>query len=103
METSPAQIQKEKNSNLSLGLIVLNILLTLILTSTIPKEDDPDGIMFFVSLILSSTVLLGAYAFTYHGKSYRWAKIVFGILLVISMAVLGLLWYFWQLGKGFRN
>ncbi|WP_316735701.1 hypothetical protein [Pedobacter aquatilis] len=103
MENLPAQSQKEKNSNLSIGLIMLNIILALILSSTVHEDDDPDGIMFIISLVVSATVLLGGYAFSYHGKGYRWAKIVFGILLVISIVVLGLLWYAWQLGKGFKN
>ena len=103
MENLPSQIQKEKNSNLSIALILLNIFLALILSTTIGKDRDPDGVMFIIVLSISSTVLLGGYAFTYHGKGYRWAKIVFGILLVISIAVLGLLWYVWQLGKGFKN
>lgn len=103
MESSPAQQQKAKNSILSVVLIAVNVLLALVLATTIHEDDDPDNIMVLVSLAFSSTILLGGYAFTYHGKEHRWAKIVFGIVLVISLAFIGLLWYAFQLGKGFNH
>ncbi|MFC3561425.1 hypothetical protein [Pedobacter jamesrossensis] len=98
-----AEVNKQKNSNLSVGLIALNIFLALILSTTVSKNDDPDGISIFFILAISGTILLGGYAFTYHGKGYRWAKWLFGILLVISLLLFALLWYAWQLGHAFKN
>lgn len=93
---------KEKNSNLSILLIIVNIILVLIFFSLIPgSEDEEIAGMFFAGVAF--VVLVGLYAFSYHGKGYRLAKWIFGISLIILLIFMGLLWYAAQLGKAFQH
>lgn len=93
---------KEKNSNLSILLIIVNIILVLIFFSMVPgTEDEEIAGMFFGGIAF--VVLVGLYAFSYNGKDYRVAKWVFGISLIILLIFLGLLWYATQLGKAFQH
>ncbi|MNK22841.1 hypothetical protein D3C87_411220 [compost metagenome] len=93
---------QEKNSNLSILLIIVNVILVLIFFNVTPSsEDEQITAMFFGGLAF--VVLLGFYAFSYHGKDYRVAKWIFGISLAILLVFSGLLWYAFELGKAFQH
>lgn len=95
-------INQKKNSQLSLVLILTNVILALLLSTTGEQYSDPltQGFIYF---ILAATILLGGFVFTYHGKVYLWAKIVFAISFVICLVLFGLLWYATALGHAFQN
>lgn len=97
-----AEKNKRKNSSLSLGLIALNIILAVIFSIT-GTETDESNTVALLYLIFSATILLGLYSLTYHGKGYRWAKWLFGVLLIISLGFIGLLWYAAGLAAAFKN
>lgn len=90
---------KEKNSNLSVLLIIVNLILVLIFFNLTPSSED-EGIMGMYLAGLAFVVLQGIYAF---GYGYRAAKWFFGISLVILLIFTGLLWYVAQLGKAFQH
>lgn len=95
-------INEKKNSQLSLLLILANVILALVLSTTGEQYGD-SLIQGFIYFILAATILLGGFAFTYHGKNYGWAKIVFAISFVICLLLLGFLWYATALGQAFQN
>lgn len=90
---------KEKNSSLSILLIIVNIILVLIFFNLIPSSED-EGIMRMYFAGIAFVVLQGLYAFSYR---YRAAKWFFGISLLILLVFTGLLWYAFQLGKAFQH
>ena len=100
MEQSEIELQKEKNSNLGIVLIFANF--SLLVAFAFSGSEDGSELGFAV-LGLGSLFLLGGYAFSYHGKGYKLGKWLFGIGLLIGIIVFGLLWYAWQLGKGFSH
>ncbi|MBC8987005.1 hypothetical protein H9X96_14615 [Pedobacter sp. N36a] len=97
------EVEKQKNSNLSIALIALNFILMLVLSTTFQPSGEFDGALVLLILPFSATILLGGYIYTYRGKGYRWAKILFIVLLVISIIFMGIFWYAWQLGHAFKN
>ncbi|RZL37690.1 MAG: hypothetical protein EOO96_04535 [Pedobacter sp.] len=99
MESSEITIQKQKNSNLSVALITVNIFLLFIFAFCVDEDNE---IPVFV-LGIGLNVLLAGYAFTYHGKGYRIGKWIFGIVLLVSLVMFGLLWYATQLGRAFSH
>ncbi len=97
------EIAQLKNSTLSIVLIVVNILLSLILSTTFTKNNELDQQMILFQIAASTTILLGAYALTYRGKAHRWAIWLFVIALIISVAYIALLWYATGLAAAFKN
>lgn len=93
---------KQKNSSLSVMMIGVNLFLLLIFLNITPSsENEQIEAILFMSFAL--VVLVGLYAFSYHGKAYRAGKWIFGIALVIFLIFMGLLWYAAQLGKAFQH
>lgn len=90
---------KEKNSNLSVLLIIVNLVLVWIFFSLIPKSED-ESIMGMYFTGVAFVVLQGIYAFGYRYLAAKW---FFGISLVILLIFTGLLWYVAQLGKAFQH
>lgn len=90
---------KEKNSNLSVLLIIVNLILVLIFFNLTPNSED-EGMMAMYFTGVAFVVLQRLYAF---GYGYRAAKWFFGISLVILLIFSGLLWYGYQLGKAFQH
>lgn len=93
---------KQKNSNLSILFIIVNSILVLIFFNVTPNSED-EQIMSLAFTGLAFVILIGFYAFSYHGKPYRAAKWIFGISLIILLVFSGLLWYVFQLGKAFQH
>lgn len=99
---SPPEITKRKNSNLSILLIVLNMVIVYAYTHISYNSEDAEArnlLLYAISL----AVLLGSYAFSYHGKAYRWGKWLFGLMIIITLVMMGLLWYATQLGHAFQH
>jgi len=94
------QLNKTKNSNLSIVLILANFSLLMGFTFSEGEEGKELGLGVLGIGIL---FLLGGYAFSYHGKGYRIGKWLFGVALIIAIIFFGLLWYSWQLSKGFNH
>ncbi len=105
MDNTPETL-KQRNSRISVTLIVVNFLLLFIFAHVGRGGSDnsegqavENGIICFTGII----VLLGGYAFSYHGKAYRLGKWLFGIALLIGLVLLGLLWYVAQLAHAFQH
>jgi hypothetical protein len=93
---------KQKNSSLSVIMIGVNLLLLIIFLNITPNsENEQFEAIAFTSFAF--VVLVGLYAFSYHGKAYRAGKWIFGIALFIFLIFVGLLWYAAQLGKAFQH
>lgn len=99
---NPREIIKQKNSKLSILLIAVNMVLLLVFTNITYHSEDAE-IRNWLLCVIALTVLLGGYAFSYHGKAYRPAKWLFGLMLIIALAMTGLLWYATQLGHAFQH
>lgn len=102
MEENPAEIEKRKNSNLTVVLIFINIVLSIIF-AVFGRNDGGDISEAIVFPALAVIILLGGYALTYHGKAYRAGKWLFAIALIIGLIFFGLLWYATQLGHAFSH
>lgn len=99
---NPKETVKRKNSNLSILLIAINMVLLLVFTNINYHSEDAE-IRNWLLCVIALTALLGGYAFSYHGKGYRLAKWLFGLMLLIALAMTGLLWYATQLGHAFQH
>lgn len=102
MEHKELQLNKQKNSNLSILLIVVNLVLLLVFANIGDNTND-QGIINYCYLSFGTTVLLGLYAFSYHGKGYLIAKWLFAVSLIISLLLIGLLWYSAGLARAFQH
>lgn len=102
MDNRKSELQQQKNSELSLALIVVNVVLATVLYSSIASSDDAK-ILIIPVMIWVATVLIGIYMFTYSGKAQKLSKWVFGVLLVISLVLIGLTMYIIALGGAFKN
>lgn len=102
MENSSSEIQKQKNSALSIGLIIVNVILVLLFFNSTAKLEGGDEINFAI-VVFSATVLVGGYALTYRGKAYRAAKWIFLVLLLISLFFISIIIYVSELGRAFQH
>lgn len=102
MQENTTEIIKRKNSNLSILFIVVNLVLLLIFAN-IEDNESYQASINFCYLSFGATVLLGCYAFSYHGKGYRLGKWLFAISLIVSLALFGLMWYGAGLAKAFQH
>ncbi len=99
------QIKEEsklKNSQLSAWMIILNmILLVIYLSYGYHTDDERYEVILYVFIGL--VILLGGFAFSYHGKGYNVAKWVFGVVLLLMLFLLGMMMYVTALGKAFQH
>jgi len=102
MEENSVEIQKKRNSGLTVVLIVVNVFLALLYANVTDNSEDQTYINY-VWLAGSLTFLLGGFAFTYHGKDYRWGKWLFALLLIVSLGFLALLIMATGLEHAFHN
>ncbi|SHE47396.1 hypothetical protein [Pedobacter caeni] len=102
MENTASELQKQKNSNLSLVLILVNVSLVLIFINT-GDIDEYDSSVNTAFAVWALTILLGIYAFSYHGKGYRIAKWIFAILVLLSIGYIGIFIYVTGLAHSFKN
>ena len=94
---------KQKNSKLSIILISVNLILVFILSKTGRATEESTDIITMAYLIGAVVILLGGFAFTYHGKGYQWAKWLFALSVVVGLIFLGLILYGYALAQGFKN
>ena len=86
IETKPiTQPDKLKNSYLSILLIFLNLILAYTLVTTVTDKGGDSEIFMFLEMLAATIVLVGVFAFGYHGKGYNWAKWVFGLILLVGV------------------
>lgn len=83
--TPQEQIRKEKNSRLSLILIAVNIILAFVFSLTIQPSGEEIGMLSFFLVLIALIICLIIYAFSYHGKGYRWAKWVLLIAVIVAI------------------
>lgn len=102
MDNRNPELQQQKNSELSLALIVVNVVLATILYSNVASSDDAKTLIIPV-MVWVATVLIGIYRSTYSGKAQKLPKWVFGVLLLISLVLIGLTMYIIALGGAFKN
>lgn len=93
---------KQKNSSLSIKLILVNLILLLVFfncTYTTENQTIFNVIIFFISL----TFLLGGYTFSYRGKNHKSSRRLFYISLLISAILTYFLFYMLALGKAYQH
>lgn len=95
--------EQQKNNQLSIVVIIVNIILAAILCNNISSSNDPDNILIIPVVIWMATILAGIYTFTYSGKVNKLARWIFGILLVISVGLIGLTLYIIALAGAYKN
>ena len=100
MEEKPHEIDKQKNSRLTVILILINLFLGMCFLIATVKDKQEENMVF---LAIGFLAMLGGYAFTYNGKNYRLGKWIFGIAIFIGLVFFGLLWYVTQLGKAYSH
>ncbi|MCH5719814.1 hypothetical protein [Niabella hibiscisoli] len=96
------ELNQQKNRQLSLALIVLNVILVLCLELTGKLSEDESALNLLLAGI-SATVLLGVFAFGYKGRGGRLGKWLFVIVLLLTLGYGALIWYAFQLGKAFQH
>ncbi|ELY2018200.1 hypothetical protein SL053_002117 [Flavobacterium psychrophilum] len=81
--------------------IILMTINTLLCYNFIPNDFETFGekIIFLIPII---TLLFSGYACAYKLKN-NMVKIVYAILIIVSVLILGCYWYIIQLGKAFKN
>lgn len=102
MENTQIAIQKQKNSKLSVALIVINVLLVLVFIN-IGNISEDQSLLNIAFIVWSATIFVGGYAFSYHGKGYRVAKWIFGALCLLSILFVAFYLYLTGLAHAFKN
>lgn len=93
---------KEKNSNLTVGLIFINlILLSVFLNLGYVTENE--HIFNVILMIGALSFLLGGYALSYRGKGYRAGRWLFAASLVLAAAAIGLYLYAAGMAAAFQH
>ena len=101
MET--AKPNRLTQSQLSVVLILVNFVLVFILSQIGRSSNDPEGFLTYAYLIGASVILLGGFAFTYHGKEYKLAKWLFGISVVFGLLYLAFFVYLTALAGAYQH
>lgn len=83
---------KERNSDWSILLIIANITLLIIYMNVGNLKDELTSEGKFLWLSMSVNVLLGFYAFSYHGKKYQLGKVFFILLSIFNVLCYSELW-----------
>lgn len=96
------EINQQKNSVVSLVLILLNVILVLCLGVSGNLSEDESAFNLLLAGAMA-TVLLGIFAFNYKGKAYRFGKWLFVTVLLLTLGYGALIWYAYQLGKAFQH
>lgn len=65
---------KLKNSNISIALMCLNLILAYALSFIVQPAGEEKLILSLFCVLITAVICLLIYAFSYHGKGYRWAK-----------------------------
>lgn len=95
-------IDIEKQSNISIMMIVGIVIMTVIFINSV-HNTEIESIILFVLVCPIFTVLLGMYTFTYRGKTYIVSRVIFFIFLIVSLFCLAAIFYLGELGKGYSH
>lgn len=102
METVESSSATESQAGISILLIIAIMIATgFFMTCTYNTEDESFMLSAVACPILA--VLTGIYTFTYRGKAYLLSRVVFFILLALSLFSLFILWYFMALGSSYSH
>lgn len=102
MEEISGDLELKRQSGISMLLIIGILVMGAILLS-IGNSTENDQIYQLALLCPVLTILLGIYTFTYRGKAFLLSRVVFFILLVLSLLSLFSLWYLIELGKAYAH
>ncbi|MCJ0741551.1 hypothetical protein [Pedobacter montanisoli] len=100
MEEIEQQKLKRKNSDISILMIVVNLLL-MVMFLTIGKLTEDQVYLNIVYISIGITCLVFLYAVSYHGKGYNRGKWFFAIALIISVILVVFMIYVFNLAQAF--
>jgi hypothetical protein len=86
------ELLKYRNSDWSILLIVINIILLFIYMNVGYLKNSLTSVEKFLWLSVSMNVLLGFYAFSYHGEKYQLGKVFFILLSIFNVIYFSVLW-----------
>lgn len=87
----------------SMVLIFAIVFMFIVYTRCTPSDEDT-GILLMVLIAPVVTILLGAYLFAYRGKGTNGtARVIFIILIILSLVLLGGLAFLMALGGAYKN
>jgi len=92
----------EQQANISIMLVIAIILMVgVYMGCTQSSEND----RLFQGAVIAPiiTLLSGIYTFSYRGKGHLTSRVVFFILLALSIFSIGMLYYITELGKAFAH
>lgn len=101
-EQSGSDLELNRQSGISM-LLIIGILVMAAILISIGDSTENEQVYQLALLCPILTILLGIYTFTYRGKAFLLSRIVFFILLALSMFSLFSLWYLIELGKAYAH
>jgi len=101
-EQSGSDLELNRQSGISM-LLIIGILVMAAILISIGDSTENEQVYQLALLCPVLTILLGIYTFTYRGKAFLLSRIVFFILLALSMFSLFSLWYLIELGKAYAH
>ena len=101
-EQSGNDLELNRQSGISM-LLIIGILVMAAILISIGDSTENEQVYQLALLCPVLTILLGIYTFTYRGKAFLLSRIVFFILLALSMFSLFSLWYLIELGKAYAH
>ena len=101
-EETSGDLELNRQSGISM-LLITGILIIVAILLSIGNSTEDEQIYQLALLCPVLTILLGIYTFTYRGKAFLLSRVVFFILLVLSLLSLFSLWYLIELGKAYAH
>lgn len=83
--------------------LIAAIMAMLVICLNCVPMDENEMILSTVLLAPVATLLTGGYIFMYRGKAHVIARVVFSLLLLLSILVIWAYVYMIELGKGFNH
>ncbi|WP_410222037.1 hypothetical protein [Pedobacter sp.] len=102
MEEIEQQRLKRKNSDISILMIVVNLLL-LVMFLTIGKLTEDQVYLNIVYISIGMAFLAFLYAISYHGRGYNRGKWFFALVLIISVILVIFIIYGFNLAEAFAH
>lgn len=92
----------EQQANISI-MLVIGIILMFGVYMGCTQSSENDRLSQGAMIIPIITILSGIYTFSYRGKGHLTSRVVFFILLALSIFSIGALYYITELGKAFAH
>lgn len=96
------KLPEEEQKNWSVPLILAITVMFIVYLCCTPVDEDT-GLLYIAITPVLLSVLTGAYIYTYRGKKSRMARLIFTVLLLISLVMLFGFFYLMELGHAYRN